>query len=57
MRNYAKRNSKIYDLYTKTEASMNEVGQIFGITRERVRQIIEEQKAKMVAGKPVLDRP
>ena len=44
MRDYSKRNRKIYNLYLHSEATLAEIGKIFNLTRERIRQIVEAEK-------------
>ena len=39
---YEKRDKKIAYLYLKEGLTLREIGQIYGITRERVRQIVNK---------------
>ena len=41
-----KRDKEIYHLYVKVGMSYEDIGKLKGLTRERIRQIIDQQKER-----------
>ncbi|HOR23330.1 MAG TPA: sigma factor-like helix-turn-helix DNA-binding protein [Candidatus Saccharibacteria bacterium] len=41
-----RRDKEIYRLYVKVGMSYEDIGKLKGLTRERIRQIIDQQKEK-----------
>ncbi len=40
------RDEKIYEAYTKSGLTLEEIGKIYGLTKERIRQIVELKRSK-----------